>query len=235
MNGTLKNTYLQRTRPTRDIGFFAVISIASKYRDHMVNIFALSMNHYGNLCGCLSFVWRAEIFHCLWSSRLRLCCLLHWITFTLSAGLFIQVNFIRHIRGGLSSWKSGLNNVRWLDLKLDNIMMTIEDQSVIKDFVNEYLEVPIEQKKDLTGRTVYLSHNNFGPLKSLKGVLPKLVDYGLSHRLEPGKLGHHPIQPDYYRAPEVILGKGWTYSADIWNLGVLVRFLCFNIERPDLV
>jgi hypothetical protein len=39
----------------------------------------------------------------------------------------------------------------------------------------------------------------------------------------------HPIQPDHYRASEVILGAGWTYSADIWNLGVLVRFSFFVI------
>ena len=32
----------------------------------------------------------------------------------------------------------------------------------------------------------------------------------------------HPIQPDSYRAPEVLLGVGWSYSADIWNLGVMV-------------
>lgn len=31
-----------------------------------------------------------------------------------------------------------------------------------------------------------------------------------------------PIQPEVYRAPEVFLGTGYTYSADIWNLGTLV-------------
>lgn len=30
------------------------------------------------------------------------------------------------------------------------------------------------------------------------------------------------IQPYLYRAPAVILDVLWTYSADIWNLGVLV-------------
>lgn len=30
------------------------------------------------------------------------------------------------------------------------------------------------------------------------------------------------IQPYALRTPEVILGKGWDTSADIWNLGCLV-------------
>lgn len=102
-------------------------------------------------------------------------------------------------------------------------MVTLEDQNVIKEFVDQYLDLPMQQKKDSSGRTVYLSHNNLGPLKPSRKFLPKIVDFGLSKRLEPGELGHHPIQPDYFRAPEVILGCGWTYSADIWNLRVLVK------------
>ena len=30
-------------------------------------------------------------------------------------------------------------------------------------------------------------------------------------------------QPNLYRAPEVILRQNWSYSADIWNLGCIVR------------
>jgi hypothetical protein len=36
-------------------------------------------------------------------------------------------------------------------------------------------------------------------------------------------MGVYPIQPDYYRVPEVILGCAWNMSIDIWNLGILVR------------
>jgi hypothetical protein len=30
------------------------------------------------------------------------------------------------------------------------------------------------------------------------------------------------IQPNIYRAPEVILQVPWTYSVDIWNVGCMV-------------
>jgi serine/threonine protein kinase len=77
-------------------------------------------------------------------------------------------------------------------------------------------------RKVVNGRTIYQSHNDFGPLRSLY-MLPKLADFGLARRGDRSKVHLHPIQPDHYRAPEALLGTGWTYSADIWNLGVLVR------------
>ena len=36
-------------------------------------------------------------------------------------------------------------------------------------------------------------------------------------------MGVYPIQPDYYRVLEVILGCACNMSIDIWNLGILVR------------
>lgn len=107
------------------------------------------------------------------------------------------------------------------DIKLDNIMVGIEDSSVIENFARAQAENPMPRKVQ-DGRTVYLSHNDFGPIRS-KNILPKIADFGLAQFGESG-LQRHPTQQDFYRAPEVILGAGWTYSADIWNLGVLVRF-----------
>ncbi len=98
----------------------------------------------------------------------------------------------------------------------------IEDPSVIDEFVQAQAENPMPRKfKD--GRSIYQSHNDFGPLKSLY-LLPKIADFGLAQRGDSSQPQLHPIQPDHYRAPEVILGTGWTYSADICNFGVLVCF-----------
>ena len=99
--------------------------------------------------------------------------------------------------------------------------MGFEDPSVIEDFVHGQAENPMARKV-VNGRPIYQSHNDFGPLRSLY-LLPKLADFGLARRGDCSQLHLHPIQPNQYRAPEVLLGTGWTYSTDIWNLGVLVR------------
>lgn len=36
------------------------------------------------------------------------------------------------------------------------------------------------------------------------------------------KIWHHDVQPNVYRSPEVMLGTGWSYPIDIWNIGVMV-------------
>ncbi|KAL4894840.1 kinase-like domain-containing protein [Aspergillus ambiguus] len=108
------------------------------------------------------------------------------------------------------------------DLKLENIMVSFEDPAVLANFIDYQLKTPMASRIDSTGRSVYQSRNDFGPLKSLRSI-PQLVDFGLATRLEADDdWGVWPIQPDHYRAPEVILGNGWQMPTDIWNLGVLL-------------
>ncbi|QSS57221.1 protein kinase [Histoplasma capsulatum var. duboisii H88] len=58
-------------------------------------------------------------------------------------------------------------------------------------------------------------------------MYPQITDFGAATLLANDshhgtvQFGTRPIQPDYYRAPEVALGCGWSFSADIWNLGVM--------------
>ena len=67
----------------------------------------------------------------------------------------------------------------------------------------------------------------------MKNVL-KLVDFGSSMKLEREDYGGvYPIQPVPYRAPEILLGCGWRMSADIWNLGVLVRFYASTLPSEE--
>ncbi|KAJ5247877.1 hypothetical protein N7468_002860 [Penicillium chermesinum] len=126
------------------------------------------------------------------------------------------------------------------DLKLGNILMSFENAKVLSEFVK--CQEPMQRKIDgHTGRTVYRCHNDFGPLsaKELKNMVPKIADFGLAASL--GKqsthngmvgeqFGVYPIQPDHYRAPEVILGCGWDCKADIWNFGVLLWNFLGNQE-----
>lgn len=105
------------------------------------------------------------------------------------------------------------------DLKPDNILLGIESQAVIDELVNDEAEEPTPRKME-GSRPIYPSRN-FGVFQSPPGR-PKIADVGLAVRGDVSQPHNHPIQPDLFQAPEVILRAGWTYSADIWNLGVMV-------------
>jgi len=116
-------------------------------------------------------------------------------------------------------------------LKLDNILVTFEDQSTIEAFAQGQAMHPMARKR-VGNRTVYRCHNDFGQIdgdNALKKMYPKITDFGLAQRGDqPGPLVH-PIQPNDCHAPEVLLGTGWSYSADIWNFGIMVSTPRFPI------
>lgn len=58
--------------------------------------------------------------------------------------------------------------------------------------------------------------------------MPILCDFG-DARI--GNVHEGLIQPDIYRAPEVILAKKWTSKVDIWNVGVLVCDIHSRLEE----
>lgn len=119
-----------------------------------------------------------------------------------------------------------------IDLKLDNILIGFEDPSVMEDFILKQTKNPMKRTiRDC--RCIYRSHNDFGPPRSF-GLLPKITDFGLAQSgAGPGPL-MHPIQPALFHAPEVILGTSWSYSVDIWNLGLLVNTSDFMNFKPFL-
>ncbi|KAJ5050011.1 hypothetical protein NUH16_008538 [Penicillium rubens] len=121
------------------------------------------------------------------------------------------------------------------DLKLANILMTFENEKAIPKFIHEQVtKFPMHYHTDpVTNRTTYRSYDGFGPMdvEDIANVLPKITDFGSAWKfdnVDPETKSQRqtvvtcPIQPDYYRAPEVVLGYGWDFSADIWNFGVLV-------------
>ncbi|KAI9830512.1 MAG: hypothetical protein M1819_005470 [Sarea resinae] len=110
------------------------------------------------------------------------------------------------------------------DLKLDNIMVRLEDKSILERDARDEYENPLPQKI-YDDRTMYLSRNNYGRPSSFTGII-SITGFGLS--VKGDSLPNGCIQVEPYRAPEVILDAGWTYSSDVWNLGVMLWDLLEN-------
>lgn len=100
-------------------------------------------------------------------------------------------------------------------------MVKIEDPSIFERDAQDEFDNPLPQKHIDKRTIIYLSRNNYGPLSVPTGTI-QIVDFDLSVRAEPGQVHTGAIQGEIYRAPEVILNAGYTYSADIWSLGVMV-------------
>lgn len=90
-------------------------------------------------------------------------------------------------------------------------MFELADDLVFTKFEKDELQNP-SPRKELDGRVIYLSRELGAPV---------LCDFGSAML---GGIEHlEEVQPDIYRAPELILGAPWSYSIDIWNVGCMVR------------
>lgn len=119
----------------------------------------------------------------------------------------------------------------YADLKGDHFMLPFEDPAVLKDYVREQEAnpAPFEVRR---GRPVYESRPDFGCLRRGVGFV-KLTDFGLAVRGDMTTMYYHDIQPLEYTAPEVMLQAGWSYSADIWNLGLVLWELLAEVSILD--
>ncbi|KAH7350714.1 putative serine/threonine-protein kinase sky1 [Rhexocercosporidium sp. MPI-PUGE-AT-0058] len=82
--------------------------------------------------------------------------------------------------------------------------------------------------KNVNGYNLYRSAN-FG-IPTTFGR-PILCDFSLAWNGEVERC--HDLQPDPYRAPEVILEMPWGYAVDIWNVGVMVWDMFENRRMFD--
>lgn len=108
-----------------------------------------------------------------------------------------------------------------IDLKPDNIMVKIEDPSILEESAKDEYKHPLPQKVYPDGHTIYLSRNNFGSFRRTTGVI-NITDFDLSVRGDSDEPNSGCVQAEVYRAPEIIVDAGYSYSADIWGLGVMV-------------
>jgi serine/threonine-protein kinase SRPK3 len=109
--------------------------------------------------------------------------------------------------------------MRHADLKLSNIMLSVGDESVFEEYEEAESSSLSRSKTIGQARKLYASGSFRKPRDHAYG--PRLLcDFGetrigLEH-------GYEDIQPEIYKAPEVLMETGWPYSADIWNAACLV-------------
>ncbi|KAL9092102.1 MAG: hypothetical protein Q9165_004535 [Trypethelium subeluteriae] len=104
------------------------------------------------------------------------------------------------------------------DISAWNILLGIEDISIIQKFIEAEQKHP-SARKEVQGYTVYASRSFDCPSGKSIGE-PFLSDFGSAVF---GDVEHdEDVQPNVYRAPEVCLKAPWSYSIDIWNVGCLI-------------
>ncbi|KAF2279504.1 putative CDK4/6 [Westerdykella ornata] len=118
------------------------------------------------------------------------------------------------------------------DLQEKNIILGLEDDSVLKAFENAERQDP-SPYRSYGDRIIYRSRALEMPKKHGR---PTITDFGEA-RFGQSEYDDD-IQPFEYRAPEVIFAVPWSCKVDIWNVGVLTWDLfegknLFRTKGPD--
>ncbi|KAL2427535.1 hypothetical protein ABEF91_001217 [Exophiala dermatitidis] len=103
-------------------------------------------------------------------------------------------------------------------------MLTVADESILENFERGEIKEPSPMKAIDDVRTIYGSRSLGLPKDSLWGP-PALCDFGEARIRGPHK---GLIQPEMYRAPEVLFNMEWNTSVDFWNVAVLIWDLFEN-------
>ncbi|KAJ5542825.1 kinase domain protein [Penicillium sp. DV-2018c] len=134
-------------------------------------------------------------------------------------GLRVLKAFLKVILTGLDFLHSECQVVH-TDLKADNFLIGFEDAAVLENYANQQESHPAPHVFR-NGRPVFESRPDFGPLRRGVGLL-RISDFSAAVFGNVPSLHNPDIQPQPFCAPEVLLRAGWTYSADIWNLGTVL-------------
>jgi serine/threonine-protein kinase SRPK3 len=105
------------------------------------------------------------------------------------------------------------------DLQAKNIMLSCSNPSIFDSWEKSEIDEPAPRKVD--GNRVIYKSREFNLRRDMRSVGRCMItDLGMA-RIGVEHEGF--IQPEVYRAPEVMLCMPWTSAADIWNVGVMVR------------
>lgn len=110
------------------------------------------------------------------------------------------------------------------DIKEENIIVTLEDSDVLEEFVKFAKTGPLTQSTGPDGTVTHRSYEKKGSLRNMDfSVLLSGFNKAVLYKPDFGDFFLRPfIQNNLHRAPEVLLGTGWTKAMDVWSLGVLV-------------
>lgn len=92
---------------------------------------------------------------------------------------------------------------------------------MLVDFAHEEIKQPTPRKKIDVTRTIYQSRHFRRPFGGKGFGLPILRNFGEARVGKTHESGPF-VQPNIYRAPEIIFEMAWGSAVDIWNLGALV-------------
>lgn len=106
-------------------------------------------------------------------------------------------------------------------------MLTINDNSLLTKFEQAEIEDPSPTKPIDETRTIYGSRKLDLPQEGNLWGQPVLCDFGEARIGQPHK---GLIQPEQYRAPEVLFDMEWGSSVDIWSVAALVSLLSINVR-----
>ncbi|RAK96409.1 kinase-like protein [Aspergillus ibericus CBS 121593] len=97
------------------------------------------------------------------------------------------------------------------DINPHNILLGIDDTSILTEMEEDELSNPAPQKL-LSDRTIFATRAM--PLSTGEPVLADLGEARIAQTTQTGL-----IMPSVYRAPEVMLGMQWDEKVDVWGLG----------------
>ncbi|RAL03725.1 putative protein kinase [Aspergillus ibericus CBS 121593] len=106
-------------------------------------------------------------------------------------------------------------------LYTDNLMLSLEDTSMLADFAAAESKNPSPRKVVDQSRIIYCSRKFRRPAGGRNYGLPVLCDFGEARIGKTQRSGPF-VQPHIYRAPEVIFEMPWGSAVDIWNLAGLI-------------
>ena len=99
-------------------------------------------------------------------------------------------------------------------------MLRVEDESIFADYEKAEKLSPSDRRSIHGERTIYATRAFRRPRANAYGH-PVLCDFGEARIGVPQP--YTEIQPEIYKAPEILMQFEWGHSADIWNAACLVR------------